>query len=71
MFPFNHILDETEFMSALPVNDLDYINFISMSKLLFVAFEFNENPSYIPGFEYDPDIHFFNSLRPNDAYMRQ
>ena len=54
MFPFNHILDETESMSALPANDLDYVNLNSMSKLLFVPFEFNEDPSYIPGFEYDP-----------------
>ena len=65
MFPFNHILDETEFMSALPANDLDYVNLNSMSKLLFVPFEFNEDPSYIPGFEYDPDIHFFNQISQN------
>ena len=65
MFPFNHILDETEFLPALPANDLDYVNLNSMSKLLFVPFEFDEDPSYIPGFEYDPDIHFFNQISQN------
>ena len=68
MFPFNHILDDTEFMSALPANDLDYINLNSISKLLFVPFEFNEDPSYIPGFEYDPDIHFFNQMSQNITF---
>ena len=53
MFPFNHILDDTAFLSALPASDLDYINLNSISKLLFAPFEFNEDPSYIPGFEYD------------------
>ena len=65
MFPFNYILDETEFMSALPANDLDYVSPNSMSKLLFVPFEFNEDPSYIPGFKYNPDIHFFNQISLN------
>ena len=65
MFPSNYILDETKFMSALPANDLDYVNPNSMSKLLFVPFEFNEDPSYIPGFKYNPDIHFFNQISLN------
>ena len=68
MFPFNHILDDTEFMSALPANDLDYITLNSISKLLFVPFDFNEDPSYIPGFEYDPDIHFFNQMSQNITF---
>ena len=31
-------------------------------------FEFNEDPSYIPGFEYDPDIHFFNQMSQNITF---
>ena len=57
-FPFNHILDETEFIPALPVNDIDHVNLNSISKLLFVPSEFNEDPYYIPGFEYDSDVNF-------------
>ena len=58
MFPFNHILDETEFISALPVNDIDHVNLNSISKLFFVPFAFNEDLYYIPGFEYDPVMIF-------------
>ena len=65
MFPFNHILDETEFVSALPVNDIAHVNLNSISKLLFVPFEFNEDPHYIPGFEYDPDVNLFNEISQN------
>ena len=65
MFPFNHILDETEFISALPVNDIDHVNLNSISKLLFVPFEFNEDPYFIPGFKYDPDVNFFNEISQN------
>ena len=37
----NHILDETEFIFTLPVNYLDHVNRNSVSKLLFVPFEFD------------------------------
>ena len=36
-----------------------------MSKLIFVPLEFNEDPSYIPGIDYDPDIHLFNQISQN------
>ena len=71
MFPFNHILDETKFMSALQANDLDYANLSSKSKLLFVPFECSEDPSFIPGFEYDPDIHFFKQISQNIKFALQ
>ena len=65
MFPFNHILDETEFISALPVNDIDHANLNPISKFLFVTIEFNEDPYYIPSVEYDPDVYFLNEISQN------
>ena len=49
LFPFKHIVDDTEFISTLPVNHLEYINLNTMSELLFFHGEFNEDPLYIPG----------------------
>ena len=66
MFPFNHILDETELISALPVSDIDYGNLNPISKLLFVPIELNEDASYTQGFQkYDPDVNFFNEVSQN------
>ena len=64
-FPFNHILDDTTFISALPVNDIDFTNFNLLSSLVFVPFEFNDEPMYMPGNESNPDINFFNQLSYN------
>ena len=66
MFPFNHILDETELIFALPVSDIDYGNLNSISKLLFVPFELNEDPSYTQGLQkYDSDVNFSNEISQN------
>ena len=64
-FPFNHILDDNTFISALPANDLDFTNLNLLSSLVFVPFEFNDEPMYMPGNESDPDINFFNQLSYN------
>ena len=49
-------------MSVLPVNDLDFTNLNLLSSLVFVPFEFNDEPMYMPGNESDPDVNFFNQL---------
>ena len=64
-FPFNNILDDNVFISALLVNDLDFTNFNLLSSLAFVPFEFNDESMYITGKEFDPDINFVNQLSYN------
>ena len=44
------------------------VSWPSIFKLLFVPFEFYEDPYCIPYFEYDPDVNLFNEISQNTNF---
>ena len=61
IFPFNTIENDTLFLSE--INKFSYSERLAeVSDILFQPFELNNNDSYSPLFDIDPDIHFFNKI---------
>ena len=61
IFPFNTIENDTLFLSE--INKFSYSERLAeVSDILFQPFELNNNDSYSPLFDIDPDINFFNKI---------
>ena len=58
IFPFNHISDDDEFLSALPYARL---NLEDLQKYIFDPFDFNNDVDDAFQNEYDPDHNFFKN----------
>ena len=64
MFPFNHIVEETEFRYVLSENYFDNVS-ISLEQIntmLFNPFDVNEDTIYSPLTDADPDFNFYNTI---------
>ena len=60
--PFNHYIDEDEFLDAIYVKDHFQLHWDSLSKQLFNSFDFNDNESDIILNDVDPDLNCYNEM---------
>jgi len=63
-FPFNHFIDNDEFLQALSENLLNCnnISFKILNEKIFNPFEINEGNNNISLFDIDPDFQYFSDV---------
>ena len=59
LFPFNHFVDDDTFVLEANQIDVGTKTIESLSELIFNPFELNDDASYYPLGDIDPDANFF------------
>ena len=68
--PFNHFVEENDFMDALSESWMSYkyFTFESLLEKVFIPFELNDGKSTMPLGDIDPDLHYFNDLTAGNNF---
>ena len=62
IFPFNHIVEESEFLPAISPTKHDFYAFDYSNVDIYLPFDLSEGNSNLPIYERDPDINFYTGI---------